>query len=1097
MSELASIRATCTPRADVLAGGLVDKHFAAQLDQVVRGAAGYEAYADAERFFELTFPTKGLRDLLTGTFARLSGRPDATPSAEHAVYRYETSFGGGKTHGLIALWHLASGARPANVAEFVDPALLPERCATAAVVGDHLDPIAGVRGGAGDPDGVITWTLWGEIARQLGPEAWARMAAHDEARTSCGKQVWLDIFAGAPTLIIVDELAQYLRRLGTSGDPAVRHLAGATIDALKVLFEAATAAPAVRIVFTLATGTTAFGKETIDVGRALTDMAARTLQEEAADVMARPMGAVGRPADDHEIGHILRRRLFEEVDGPAAADAAGAYRDLYANLAARGVGTGAATDDPAGYAGRLEAAYPFHPALIDCLDKRIGPLPGFQRARGALKMLAESVQHLWSGGGAGNLAILNLGDLPLEARGVRASVTSSVGREALDGPAVADFASPSSHAAGLDGERWPQDRRATRACRTVFLHSVAGEPTPGASLPDVYAGTLRPGEDPDAIDEALAATAQRAWHLTSDGARWRLQIAPNANRIIAAEVENVRNSDVTEELDRRIRDIFRSDGTVQVIHAPTSPADVADEAELRLAVFSHADVTHPGAATPPPPRVLEVFRFAGAAEGNRTFRNSVVALVADGGATERMRELLRFELAASRILNDSERLAGFDRSVVDALRKLAGSAKLDTRVAVCRAYRHLWWPARNPAGEDLKHFELPPRDQGQVKGSQTGVVLDALKTHGKVSDTAPPTDRLATRSGFSRSEEIATAALAETPWRDHTQPIPINPTAVNDAIVAGVRNGTWVYYDAQRRQAHTAESPPASVRIAGDAWLYSLRRAGELGVGRKPVSVAQVAAVLDSAAGRLDGTALLNAVGGRGDSTPTEDELLAALAAGVRAGGRFVVVESPAGSGSKPLRPDEIGRRRAGGLVALTHAAAAEAGISADVGAKSRIVEGDGSVGVALQQVIDGVTDRGGGAPDSVKVTATADMGEGPRDLRLLGFCIPQLPRFECEVSLRISVTFGGLDGGLRAELRGSAGDYQQVEAVLLAAAEAGADVSGSLELGLTPPAPMSVDSADWQQLRSVLESTNPGRVLIAARLTHPDASGSTPKAAS
>ena len=599
MSELAPIRATCTPRADVLAGGLVDKHFAAQLDQVVRGAAGYEAYADAERFFELTFPTKGLRDLLTGTFARLSGRPGAAPSAEHAVYRYETSFGGGKTHGLIALWHLASGARPQNVAEFVDPALLPERCAAAAVVGDTLDPIAGL---AGD-DGVTTRTLWGEIARQLGPAAWERMAAHDASRTGCGKQTWLDIFAETPTLVIIDELAQYLRRLGTSGDEQVRNLGSATIDALKVLFEAATAAPAVRIVFTLATGTAAFGAETSDVERALDAVAVQHLQQEADDVMARPMGAVGRPAEDHEIGHILRRRLFDEIDKSAAEAAAEAYRDLYAGLAGRGVSAGAATEDPAGYALRIAAGYPFHPALIDCLDKRIGPLPGFQRARGALKMLAESVSSLWSSGAADRPAILNLGDLPLEAREVRASVTSSVGRESLDGPAVADFASPGSHATATDNERWPQSHLATRSCRTVFLHSVAGEPSPGAAAPDIYAGTLRPGEDPDTVDEALEATARRAWHLTFDGARWRLQIAPNANRIIAAEVENVANSAVTEELDRRIRGIFQSDGPVTVIHGPASPAAVPDEARLRLAVFSYVDVAmDSGGDAPPPPR---------------------------------------------------------------------------------------------------------------------------------------------------------------------------------------------------------------------------------------------------------------------------------------------------------------------------------------------------------------------------------------------------------------------------------------------------------------------------------------------------------------
>ena len=492
---------------------------------------------------------------------------------------------------------------------------------------------------------------------------------------------------------------------------------------------------------------------------------------------------------------------------------------------------------------------------------------------------------------------------------------------------------------------------------------------------------------------------------------------------------------------------------------------------------------------------MDIFRFAGAAEGNRTFRNSLVALVADGGAVERMRELLRFELAAFRILNDSERLGGFDRSVVDALRKLAGSAKLDTRVAVCRAYRHLWWPARNPRGDHLRHFELPPRDQGQVKGPQTGVVLDALKTHGKVTDTAPPTDRLAATSGFNRSEEITTAALAETPWRDHTQPIPINPTALNDAITAGVRNGTWVYHDAQRRQTHTAEEPPASVRIAGDAWLYSLERAEALGLRRKPASAAQVAAALDSAQGRLNGAALLNAVAGAGAPAAAEEELLAALAAEAGAGGRFVVVEGPPGGGSKPLLPEEVRRRRLADLVALTAAAAAEAGISPGPAPETPTAEGDGSVGTALQQVTDRIADHGGGALASLTVTATADMGEGPRDLRLLGFCIPQLPRFECEVSLRISVSFGGLDGGLRAELRGSASDYQQVEKVLLDAAAAGSDVSGSLELGLTPPAGMTVGSADWQQLRSVLESNNPGRVLIAARLARSDAAAATPKA--
>ena len=174
---------------------------------------------------------------------------------------------------------------------------------------------------------------------------------------------------------------------------------------------------------------------------------------------------------------------------------------------------GAATADPAAYAERVREGYPFHPALIDCLDKRIGPLPGFQRARGALKMLAEVTAVLWrdrdrtggnptgsadsgnptgsadsggnptgsadsggklvgaadSGGNPTGSAVINLGDLPLEVLQVRSCITSSIGRESLNGPAVADFAdAEASHAAGVDRGRWPKRRLAVRSCRTVF-----------------------------------------------------------------------------------------------------------------------------------------------------------------------------------------------------------------------------------------------------------------------------------------------------------------------------------------------------------------------------------------------------------------------------------------------------------------------------------------------------------------------------------------------------------------------------------------------------------------------------------------------------
>lgn len=110
---MTSITETRQPREDVLKGGLDDRHFAAQLDRAVAGDKHYEVYTDAEQFFELTHPTSGLRELIREAFGHITGRGGSP------ILRAQTSFGGGKTHSLIALYHLAKGHRPTNLDEFV------------------------------------------------------------------------------------------------------------------------------------------------------------------------------------------------------------------------------------------------------------------------------------------------------------------------------------------------------------------------------------------------------------------------------------------------------------------------------------------------------------------------------------------------------------------------------------------------------------------------------------------------------------------------------------------------------------------------------------------------------------------------------------------------------------------------------------------------------------------------------------------------------------------------------------------------------------------------------------------------------------------
>jgi len=306
---LVPLSTACTPRADVLAGGLTDNHFAAQLDKVVRNPEEYAVYGDAEQFFAITYPTSGLRKLLIKTFGRVTGAKGV--AGENGVLRPTTSFGGGKTHNLTAVYHLAKGARPSGLEEFLDASVLPDGpVQVAALVGDALDPAAGV-----NTNGHRSLTLWGEMAAQLGDDAFAAMKVNDDARSAPGTRTILEALGHRPTIVIIDEIAQYLRQVTSSGDEDVRRTALAIPVFLKNLFEvAADPSNKVSVIVTLAARTNAFGDETDEMTEMLDEAAGASAAAvtEVKDVLARTVqpSAVIRPADDSEIGEILKRRLF-------------------------------------------------------------------------------------------------------------------------------------------------------------------------------------------------------------------------------------------------------------------------------------------------------------------------------------------------------------------------------------------------------------------------------------------------------------------------------------------------------------------------------------------------------------------------------------------------------------------------------------------------------------------------------------------------------------------------------------------------------------------------------------------------------------------
>ena len=398
------------PRADVIRGNITDADFAADLAQVVRSPETGE-YGDPVRFFANTYPTQGLRDLLTNVCSRLSGAGEEVA----AVFRLDTTYGGGKTHGLIALVHAAGGMKGvANVGEFVDASLLPKGLVRiAAFDGENADPANGRDMGSG----IRAHTPWGEIAYALaGVQGYRRVERSDKAGQAPGAETLRALFGGAPTLILLDELSVYLRKVQVVGK------GGEQLTAfLTSLIKAVETAPQAALVYTLA-----IGKEgkAADAYKKENELIAERMAE-VESVSARKATLLN-PTREDETVLVLRRRLFETIDEAGAKEVIAAYRRLW---------TSGGDSLPADlHAPRAEEAFrlsfPLHPETLATLTGKTATLGNFQRVRGMLRLLARTIARLWEERPADATAI-HLHHIDPAFRPVRQEIVTRLGQSAF------------------------------------------------------------------------------------------------------------------------------------------------------------------------------------------------------------------------------------------------------------------------------------------------------------------------------------------------------------------------------------------------------------------------------------------------------------------------------------------------------------------------------------------------------------------------------------------------------------------------------------------------------------------------------------------
>ncbi|MFO0857067.1 MAG: Swt1 family HEPN domain-containing protein [Phycisphaerales bacterium] len=705
---LPSWREIITPHSDVAGGNYLLAEFAADLWQVYQDQFDKEhraptEYTDPVEFFRRTYLTDGLADLLTLGIKRICGQT-ADP-----VVKLQTNFGGGKTHSMLALYHLFSGVSPSRLAG-IEP-LLKEAGVTslpkvhrAVLVGNKLS-LTGFK----KPDGITINTLWGELAWQLGhsvgkaKEAYDIVRADDEKGVCPGGLVTL-LRKFSPCIVLIDEWVAFVRQVyGTPG------LAAGSFDAnitfAQSLTEAFKAAPNAFLVGSLPSSDIEIGG---DGGREALKRLENTFDR---------VQSTWRPASTDECFEIVRRRLFQPMDASrfAARDAvARAFAESYRQAGGEFPPECKETE----YERRIQNSYPIHPELFDRLFQDWAALDRFQKTRGVLRLMASVIHSLWERQD-GNLLIMPA-TVPMDDPPVRDELTRY-----MDDPWTPviekDVDGPNSLPLRIDRDNPSFGRvsAARRVARTLYLGSAPTATSQNRGIDDrrIKLGCVQPGEQSAVFGDALRRLSDQATHVYVDQSRYWLATQPSVARLAqdrAAQLER-KVDDVHAEIVSRLfkeTNEERARGDFGGVHCcPDGSENVSDDRDCRLVVLAPA-LTHAAKSTESPALGTAKSILESRGSSPRLFRNALVFLAADKTRLPDLEQATRQYLAWRSIHDEAETLN------LDAFQRKQANSKCheadDTvRQRIPEAYQWLLVPSQPTPQSPIEWSEV--RLQGAEK----------------------------------------------------------------------------------------------------------------------------------------------------------------------------------------------------------------------------------------------------------------------------------------------------------------------------------------------------------------------------------------------
>ncbi len=699
ISDLTPWREVISPNSDVIDGIFRKSEFAADLQEVYNGTAKTEAYGETDVFFNQTYITPGLRGLLVNTLRRLGGK------GGDPVIQMKTGFGGGKTHSLIALYHLVTSAKTlmdlpsdgeygrlrSEIHDIMQEAEWDPTSDLNAKVsvldGLYLSTTEADTTKSGDPLN----TLWGRMADQLGgQDAYDIVSEAARQGISPGGKQLDELFEHVgPSVILIDELIAY-----------VRNVQRVTRDSIYTFIQALTQSVRrcehVALVVTLTESQNQAGDEA-------GNEAFQTLEE-----IFERIEDVWEPLEIHEAFEVVRRRLFgSDIDEAERDRTCEAYSKMYRNARRE------YPDDVNNqrYLQRMKECYPIHPEIFDRLYHDWSAIPAFQRTRGVLRIMANCVSRLYQKQDPSPLIMP--ANLTLDDSALADEFAKLLGRQGGQwNPVLTEVDSDGSLTDQIDmnsGTFLDVGGAARRVARTIFLGSATGRAVKGITIRQIHLGVVEPGQGVSVYNDALNRMTDKLHFLYNLDDRYYFHTQENVNKAANDRAREYTKEHIYSEIVSRLERAIGRDPSVQV--CPISPSAVKDSETIQYVIL------HPQASLPSREKETDIasdtarkiLTYSADDERQRTFRNTLLFIAARQADIRELSNFVKNYLAWNSIMNGDvlhSALTDLEGTRLDQTTENLESAEDAVTTAIFKAYRWTLAPTQANPQKNAYDFSI-------------------------------------------------------------------------------------------------------------------------------------------------------------------------------------------------------------------------------------------------------------------------------------------------------------------------------------------------------------------------------------------------------